>query len=101
MYYVIGASVISVIEASMKFKPKKKMKTINWKKLARNTVHNSHLSLWKECTQLQESLVVDEDTIVELFCRPEIVKAKKEEKPKEPSVVSLTLKLISMYTNNN
>ena len=64
------------------------MKTLNWKKLARNTVHNSHLSLWKECTQLQESLVVDEDTIVDLFCRPEIKKNKKEEKSKEPSVVS-------------
>ena len=88
--YFVGGVVISVIEASMKFKPKKKMKTLNWKKLARNTVHNSHLSLWKECTQLQESLIVDEDTIVELFCRPETVKNKnkKEEKPKEPSVVS-------------
>lgn len=90
MYVGVGQRVISVIEASMKFKPKKKMKTLNWKKLARNTVHNSHLSLWKECTQLQESLVVDEDTIVDLFCRPEIKKNKKEkeEKSKEPSVVS-------------
>ena len=96
--------MISVVEASMKFKPKKKMKTINWKKLAHNTVHNSHLSLWKECTQLQESLVVDEDAIVELFCRPEIVKAKNKEKPKEPSVVSFLSVLICLLLlrmNNN
>ena len=70
----------------MTFRPKKKMRTLNWKKLPRNTAHNSQLSLWKECSELPDSPSVDAEKIVDLFCRPEIVKAKKE-KPKEPSVV--------------
>ena len=77
---------ISAIEVSMAFRPKKKMRTLNWKKLPRNTVHNNQSSLWKECSELPDSPSVDAEKIVDLFCRPEIVKAKKE-KPKEPSVV--------------
>ena len=78
---------MSAVEASMAFHPKKKMKTLNWKKLPRNTVHNNQSSLWKKCSELPDSLLVDAEKIVDLFCRPEIVKKKKEERKKGPSVV--------------
>ena len=82
---------MSAIEASMEFLPKRKMKTLNWKKLPRNTVHNNQSSLWKECSELSDFQLVDVEKIVDLFCRPEIVKKEKEEKLKEPSVVSVMM----------
>ena len=89
---------MSALEASMAFRPKKKMKTLNWKKLPRNTVHNQS-SLWKECLELSDSPLVDAEKIVDLFCRPEIVKKKKEEKPKEPSMVRYVYVCSVMYAN--
>ncbi|XP_065896679.1 inverted formin-2-like isoform X3 [Dysidea avara] len=90
---------MSAIEISMEFRPKRKMKTLNWKKLPRNTAHNNQSSLWKECSELPDCPLVDVEKIVHLFCRPEIVKREKEEKPKEPSVVCLLDSKTSLNVN--
>ena len=73
---------MSAIEASMEFLPKRKMKTLNWKKLPRNTAHNNQSSLWKECSELSDFPLVDVEKIVDLFCRPGIVKKEKEKNQK-------------------
>ena len=96
IHFLVGCTAgasrrMSALEASMAFRPKKKMRTLNWKKLPRNTAHNNKSSLWKECLDLPDSPLVDVEKIVDLFCRPEIVKKKKEEKSKGPSVVSVMM----------
>ena len=81
----------SVLEAAMKFKPKRKMRVLNWKKLPQNTISNSRLSLWRRESQVALNLAVDQDQIEELFSRPEVVAKSKpiqEEEKKAPSVVS-------------
>lgn len=87
----VGAAFSSVLEASMKFKPKRKMRVLNWKKLPHNTISNSQLSLWRRESQVALTMALDEDQIVELFSRVEVTavsKAKQEEDKKTPSVVS-------------
>ena len=69
------------------FKPARKMRVLNWKKLPQNTIRNSELSLWKKNSSVAHSLTVNGDQIVELFSRAEIAPKAKEEQTKEPSVV--------------
>jgi len=80
----------ATFKASIKFVPSKKMKVLNWKKLPRNTVHNKQ-SVWKECVELSEFVVVNEEQIVDLFCRAVVgsqAEKKDTEKSKQPLVVS-------------
>ena len=84
----VGVTLPPVLEASMKFKPKQKMRVLNWKKLPQNTINNSQLSLWKKDSTVGHSLAVNGDQIVELFSRAQIAsKPKEEEQNKAPSVV--------------
>ena len=83
----------SVFEASMKLKPKRKMRVLNWKKLPQNTINNNRLSLWKKESQVAIKLTVDQDQIEELFSRVEVVAKNKaiqeeEKEKKAPSIVS-------------
>jgi len=82
----------SVLEASMKFRPKRKMRVLNWKKLPQNTINNNRQSLWKKESQVIQNLTVDQDQIEELFSRAEVVTRRKtiqeEEEKKIPSIVS-------------
>ena len=86
----------ATFKKSIKFVPGKKMKVLNWKKLPRNTVHNKQ-SVWKECVQLSEFVVVNEQQIVDLFCRAVIdstgstAEKKDTEKSKQSLVVSAQL----------
>ena len=84
----IGSPLSPVVEASIKFKPTRKMRVLNWKKLQHNTIRNSQLTLWKKESTVANSLTINSDQIVELFSRAEIVpKAKQKEQTKTPSVV--------------
>ena len=71
----------------MKFKPTRKMRVLNWKKLQHNTIKNNQLALWKKESAATNLLMVNGDQIIELFSRVEIVHKAKEEKTKTPSVV--------------
>ena len=88
MYFYVCTAVSSVLETAIKFKPTRKMRVLNWKKLQQNTIKNSRLALWKKESAAANSMTVNGDQIVELFSRAEIVpKAKQEEQTKTPSVV--------------
>ena len=71
----------------MKFKPTRKMRVLNWKKLQHNTIKNNKLALWKKESTAANVLTVNGDQIVELFSRVEIVPKAKQEETKVPSVV--------------
>ena len=75
------------LQASMMFKPTRKMRVLNWKKLPHNTIRNSQLSLWQKHSNVAHSLSVNGDQIVELFSRTEITPKAKEEQTKTPSIV--------------
>ncbi|XP_065896681.1 inverted formin-2-like isoform X2 [Dysidea avara] len=89
----------ATFEASIKFVPSKKMKVLNWKKLPRNTINNKQ-SVWKECVKLSEFVVVNEEQIVDLFCRA-VIDSQAEKKDTMKSKQPLTVALLDAKTSLN
>ena len=85
------AALSPVLAASFEFKPPRKMRVLNWKKLQQNTITKNQLALWKKESNATNSLTINIDQIVELFSRAEIVPKIKQEQTKKASVVRALL----------
>ncbi|XP_041357353.1 inverted formin-2-like isoform X2 [Gigantopelta aegis] len=81
-------------------KPKHRMKTFNWSKVAPGSLNNE-MNVWKDVLSMSDTVKVKYDTIEQLFCQKTVEKAvvTEEKKVKAPTEVNLLDMKKSMNIN--
>ncbi|XP_070197131.1 inverted formin-2-like isoform X2 [Littorina saxatilis] len=77
-----GAPATNALSPIETPRPKHKMKTFNWSKLAPQALNSADDNVWKEVSEMDDKVKVRYDLIEELFCQKVATVTKTEEQPK-------------------